>query len=61
MGGQMAIVGHVTYTSKQQRLTTKKRPFQPTFVITYTQLCSFSNDNLWAMQCFESTIFGRLK
>jgi hypothetical protein len=39
----------------------KKTSFQPTFVVTYTKLCSFSIDNLWAMQCFESTIFGRLK
>jgi hypothetical protein len=36
----------------------KKTSFQPTFVVPYTQLCLFSNDNLF---CFESTIFGCLK
>jgi hypothetical protein len=39
---------------------TTKMSFQPTFVVTYTQLCSFSNDNMWVMQGFESTIFDEI-
>jgi hypothetical protein len=29
--------------------------------VTYTQLCSFSIDNLWAMQFFERTIRHKIK
>jgi hypothetical protein len=44
-----AILGHVTYTSKQRRLTTKKS-IQPTIVVTYTS----------ALLCFERAFYQKL-
>jgi hypothetical protein len=50
-------MGHVTYTSKQRRLTTKKRPFSRQLWSPTIQLFWFWMDNLL---CFEHTFYQKL-
>jgi hypothetical protein len=51
---------HVSYTSKQQRLKTKNVLSADICSHLHSALFVFKRQFVWAMQCFESTIFGRL-